>query len=235
MDKIGNGPNLVFLHGGGLRYNSYLPLINELSKYFRVYYFNLPGHGHRQTDGDPQSAVDNIYDEINRENIYNPIFVGHSLGGLYAYEVAYKLQSFSSIVLLDPLLNKCKQKKTVLIFKYFISKNLRGLIYHPRLIRFYFKAFIDILVNLYYQRKKIKIFLTLLFNSVYKERIISEDLEKKLLIIHGKNDSMINFSEYPNYLKNKIVLVDGEHDWCMSNPKDTVKQVIKSLYKIRFY
>lgn len=235
MKKIGQGPNLIFFHGGGLRHNSYLPLIQELSKYFCVYYFNLPGHGKKQTDGNPSNAVKDIFREIKDINITDPIFVGHSLGGLYAYEVANKLGNFSSMVLLDPLLNKCKQRKGVLFLKYIFSKNIRGLFYHPPLIKFYCKAFLDILANFYFHRKCIKNVFNLLFNSVYKERLISENLERKMLIIHGRNDSMISFDEYPNFLKNKIVLVDGEHDWCMSNPEDTVKQIIRSLYKIRFY
>ena len=43
--EIGSKTNIIFLHGWGANINSFMPVINEVSKKYNVYAIDLPGFG----------------------------------------------------------------------------------------------------------------------------------------------------------------------------------------------
>ncbi len=59
------GEKILFLHGGSVRYNSYLPLISELSKNNIVYYCDLPSHGESKNVNNTDEAVNVLGNEVN--------------------------------------------------------------------------------------------------------------------------------------------------------------------------
>lgn len=231
MNKIGEGQNLIFFHGGGASYNSYFPLIKEISKYFTIYYFNLPGHGREATDGDPHSAIKQIYNQIKTEKIDNPILLGHSFGGFCAYEIARQLENVSKVILIDPLLIEYKENLVILIFRFLIKKNIRGLIINKKIAPFFISVLVDLVKNIFYQNMNVFKSIKLLINSAYCKK--SEYTKNfNLKILHGKEDSIIPYKDIEDKYKEFITLIDGEHDWCMNNVEKTVQEIRKYLFAL---
>lgn len=75
---------LIFLHGWGQTYDSFLPTIEVLKNHYEIYALDLPGFGESQV---PSEAMDIYeYTEVLKEfittnNIKKPTIIGHSFGG----------------------------------------------------------------------------------------------------------------------------------------------------------
>lgn len=89
--KIGSGPPLVFIHGVGLRAESWAAQIDYFKSRFTVYALDLPGHGESDalqiSDPDVQAYTDKITDFINEDIGQSSIICGHSLGALIALDL----------------------------------------------------------------------------------------------------------------------------------------------------
>lgn len=228
MNKLGQGQKIIFFHGGGVRYNCYLPLIKQLSRDYSVYYFNLPGHGGFKTDGNPQSSIDTIVELIQKENIEAPILLGHSYGGYVAYELAFRLKNVKKVLLIDPLLTQSKFKKGSLFYRFFVLKNVRAILFDIRILKFFLQASFDLLLNVLYHKLNTFDSIRLLINSAYCNKTIF-DGSFKLSIIHGDEDSIIPLNELNKQYENFINIVNGEHDWCMNDVKHTYKEILKYI------
>ena len=104
--KIGNGPNLVLLHGWGCDWGIWNPIIPELSNYYTLIIPDMPGFGSSEANNDWNSCV---YAEwLNgflKEVIGNEGFslLGHSFGGkvsIYYYH-KFKPQTLKKLILVD--------------------------------------------------------------------------------------------------------------------------------------
>ncbi|WP_394390839.1 pimeloyl-ACP methyl ester esterase BioH [Shewanella woodyi] len=86
IESIGQGQELVILHGWGVNSSVFTPLHASLSQY-RVHYVDLPGFGHSDPiDGDLDDWVDAITNQLPN----TAIWVGWSLGGLVATKAALR-------------------------------------------------------------------------------------------------------------------------------------------------
>ncbi|MCL1077173.1 pimeloyl-[acyl-carrier protein] methyl ester esterase [Parashewanella spongiae] len=84
IESIGEGRDLIMLHGWGMNSAVFAPLQQQLSG-FRVHYVDLPGFGHsQQLAGDINTWVEHL---INRLPT-NAIWLGWSMGGLIATQAA---------------------------------------------------------------------------------------------------------------------------------------------------
>lgn len=87
VEKTGQGPALVLLHGWGLNSAVWSQVIDELAQYFTVYCVDLPGFGYNNEVVVKPSisawaeSVANVVDE-------KAIWLGWSLGGLVATQIA---------------------------------------------------------------------------------------------------------------------------------------------------
>lgn len=80
IESIGQGPDLVILHGWGVNSAVFAPLKDALAEY-RVHYVDLPGFGHSQAvEGDIQDWLAAIMQQVPE----TAIWTGWSLGGLVA-------------------------------------------------------------------------------------------------------------------------------------------------------
>ncbi|MBA3662348.1 MAG: alpha/beta hydrolase [Gammaproteobacteria bacterium] len=85
-----NGSNILLLHGGCSRWQSFLPIISDLITNFRVYAIDFRGHGKsgRTISYNVQDYVQDTYLFI-KEHIKKPtIIFGNSLGGVVAIMTA---------------------------------------------------------------------------------------------------------------------------------------------------
>ncbi len=87
----GLGPVLLFVHGVGLRAESWGPQIDRFKSSYQVYAIDMPGHG----QSDPLEGEPELHDYVMRiasfiwEEFDQPvIIIGHSLGALIAAEIA---------------------------------------------------------------------------------------------------------------------------------------------------
>lgn len=86
VDSIGQGQEIVMLHGWGMNSSVFMPLHSALSEY-RVHYVDLPGFGLSEAiDGDLDTWVDVITARLPNKAIW----VGWSLGGLVATQAALR-------------------------------------------------------------------------------------------------------------------------------------------------
>lgn len=80
IESIGQGPDVVMLHGWGVNSAVFTPLQGALAKY-RVHFVDLPGFGHSPAvNGDIHDWLNAILDAVPEQAIWT----GWSLGGLVA-------------------------------------------------------------------------------------------------------------------------------------------------------
>ncbi|MGV6850734.1 MAG: pimeloyl-ACP methyl ester esterase BioH [bacterium] len=87
IESVGEGKNLVFLHGWGMHGGVWHHVLDQLKQHFRCHVVDLPGHGlsHKSLlPAQPAEVVKMIAEQINEPAIW----MGWSLGGLVAMQAA---------------------------------------------------------------------------------------------------------------------------------------------------
>jgi pimeloyl-ACP methyl ester carboxylesterase len=102
----GSGPPLVLLHGLGLSWRSWLPVLDELEAQHDVLALDLPGFGSSAplADGAPPTPArlaDAVRDELDALDVEAPVLVGNSVGGWVALELARRGRA-SRVVAIAP-------------------------------------------------------------------------------------------------------------------------------------
>jgi pimeloyl-ACP methyl ester carboxylesterase len=104
-----SGPPLVLLHGGGDRWQDFLPLIPSLLPRWHVFALDLRGHGKSgRVPGQyrPEQYVPDIKAFLERQITERAVLFGHSLGGWIALMVAADMQEkIQALILGDPPLS----------------------------------------------------------------------------------------------------------------------------------
>src|SRR4029077_12009917 len=86
IDVVGQGPDVVLLHGWAMHAGIFAPLTQRLSQRFRVHLVDLPGHGYSRNDLD---ALDPVRCAVALAvRLPRAVWVGWSLGGLVALHAA---------------------------------------------------------------------------------------------------------------------------------------------------
>lgn len=86
IETVGDGPDIVLIHGWAMNAGVFAPLTRELKSRFRLHLVDLPGHGASHRDDvrcDPASCAAVIVEKVPRA-----IWVGWSLGGIVALQAA---------------------------------------------------------------------------------------------------------------------------------------------------
>jgi pimeloyl-[acyl-carrier protein] methyl ester esterase len=89
IDTVGQGPDLVLIHGWALHGGVFAPLVARLSPRFRLHLVDLPGHGHSRDDDTPL-ALPHVVSAIAAATP-PAVWLGWSLGGLFALHAAATL------------------------------------------------------------------------------------------------------------------------------------------------
>lgn len=123
-EVIGEGKPLVMLHGWGQSKNTFKPLINDLTKMYKIYLIDLIGFGKSEEPFKPLNIHDYVlflYDFITREKIISPIILGHSFGGRIAIGYAANFSNIDKLILVDSAGIK-KHKSINKLLKIYIFK-----------------------------------------------------------------------------------------------------------------
>jgi pimeloyl-ACP methyl ester carboxylesterase len=89
--RAGEGPPLVLLHGLGLSWRTWLPVLEALEEHHDVVALDLPGFGDSPPLGvapTPQNLADALERELDGLGLSAPALVGNSIGGWLALELA---------------------------------------------------------------------------------------------------------------------------------------------------
>ena len=88
VERIGNGPPLVLLHGWAMHGGIFAPLVEALRGHRTLHVVDLPGHGHNRDCGVPlqlEACAQAVLDAVP-----DAPWCGWSLGGLIALAAASK-------------------------------------------------------------------------------------------------------------------------------------------------
>lgn len=117
---MGEGRNIVMLHGWGQNKEMMLPLANRLKNRFRITIIDLPGFG---LSSEPNLALDiysytEIIEHLLKElQIENPIMLGHSFGGRIAIIYASRNKTDKLILFGAPCIRDRKPSKKEMFLK----------------------------------------------------------------------------------------------------------------------
>ena len=124
-ETIGDGIDIVFLHGWGANKEIFKNLTNEIKNKYKVTLIDLPTFG-LSTGSRSVITVFDIKDAIlsliNYLNIQNPILVGHSYGGKIASLLAATINTNKLILIDSAGIKRFNVKKIINIFIYKIKK-----------------------------------------------------------------------------------------------------------------
>lgn len=99
-----NKKNLILIHGWSAHGNYFSSARKNLQKQFNVYTPDLPGHGNNQETPDSISDLAEWLQEyIQKQEIYNPILAGWSMGAMVAMETVrlYGDQHIDGLAIID--------------------------------------------------------------------------------------------------------------------------------------
>jgi pimeloyl-ACP methyl ester carboxylesterase len=91
VERSGNGPPLVLLHGWGADRRSFAGLVAGLRERHRCFALDLPGFGHSEPPPAPWSSAeyaDRVARWLDEEGLAAPALLGHSFGGKVALRLA---------------------------------------------------------------------------------------------------------------------------------------------------
>lgn len=86
VDVVGEGPDLVLVHGWAMHAGIFTPLTQQLAPHFRLHLVDLPGHGYSRDDLDALDPTECA--AVLAARLPRAIWVGWSLGGLAALHAA---------------------------------------------------------------------------------------------------------------------------------------------------
>ncbi|WP_372017016.1 pimeloyl-ACP methyl ester esterase BioH [Pseudoxanthomonas sp. 10H] len=97
IETLGRGPDLVLIHGWALHGGVFAPLAQRLAPHFRLHLVDLPGHGFSRGPADPLDLAAVASEIASRTP--PAIWLGWSLGGLFALRAAAALPTVRGLVM----------------------------------------------------------------------------------------------------------------------------------------
>jgi len=86
IETLGQGPDIVLIHGWAMHAGIFAPLVRVLSPNFRLHLVDLPGHGFSSAETEPLNLADSA--ARIAEATPRALWLGWSLGGLVALHAA---------------------------------------------------------------------------------------------------------------------------------------------------
>ena len=230
--------NIIFLHGWGASINSFMPVINEVSKKYNVYAIDLPGFGLSQEPPKEYMVEDYskiVFDFIKKLNLDNVILIGHSFGGRVIIKLVGSLKyEPKKIILIDSAGIKPKRnlKYYIKIYSYKFIRNILKIILGKEKSNNIIEKYRSKVGSQDYKNA----------SSVMKEvfkHTVNEDLKKYLpnikvptLLIWGENDNDTPISDgkiMENMISDSgLVILNGAGHYSYL---DNYNQFIRILYK----
>ena len=224
--RDGEGTPIILIHGFGGDLGNWIFNIDSLAAKSPVYAIDLPGHGQSEKkieNPDLSFMVSSVIELLDILKINKAHLIGHSMGGLISSRVALdhpeKVESICLIGsaglgkdinsdYIDGFVNSVNKKE--------LKPKLSYLFADPSLVN---RSMIDDLLK-FKRLDGVDTFLKSLSKSLFPDgnqnSIISNDLDNldmKILIIHGEKDAIIN-SSHANSVSNAVleIIPDAGHN-----------------------
>lgn len=129
--------NLVFIHGWGATAKIFETVFYYLKDDFNIHYFDLPGFGNTTIEKvmTLKDYAEFVFKFLEKNNIKEPIIIGHSFGGAIAIKLALLYPgNISKLILVSASAIRQRRYKIILIkkisdfIKPFLPEKLRKLI-----------------------------------------------------------------------------------------------------------
>lgn len=104
FQKVGQGPNLILLHGWGMDVSTWWPVVDLLKQNFTLWLLDLPGFGRSDTPKGTwtvEDYADEMANFIKENKIKKTVLLGHSFGGSVAIKTASKYPNLISKLILE--------------------------------------------------------------------------------------------------------------------------------------
>lgn len=228
----GQGSPLLLLHTIRNRLEYANELLPYLTKKFKVYVIDLPGHGdspiNRKTNYDQEFMTESIVDFIEDHNLKNLTIVGESIGAVLAATIAKKIP---------------KRIKKIFCFNSydydtrFAQGVMRGNMAATFLL---FHVSLPLGLGIFFAKLESFPTLWLIFRGgVYKKkaitasyiRMLCTSIKKSGFVYHERNvfqnhKSWLNDGTLYQGLKVPITLIYGESDWAKQNERLRTMQAL---------
>lgn len=225
---------LVFIHGWGVSSEIFKPLYYFLREDFNVYDLDLPGFGNTPIEKimTLKNYADFVYEFLKKNQIQNPVIIGHSFGGAVAVKFALLYPNeILKLILVDASAVRQPRRQMILIKK--IADILKPLL-PEKLRKFILKLFgYDKTDYAQIESPKLK--------ETFKN-VISEDLSPYFslikiptLIIWGEKDLITPLNEGKLIAKNILgakleIIKNAGHFVFLEKPEEFIK-LIKDFVK----
>lgn len=188
--KLGQGKDLIMLHGWKQDVSTFHNVAEELKKHFTLYLIDLPGFGRSETPKKPFTVTD--YAEVIREfikskKLLEPNLLGHSLGGRISIKLAAKYPEIINKLVLEDAAGIQPKQDPIKYLIYPLAKII--------------KAIIPSFFNL---REKLR---KAVYNKLESDYINAGALKDTLTNILTEDQS----NELPD-IKNETLIIWGEND-----------------------
>ncbi|MFA6250035.1 MAG: alpha/beta hydrolase [Candidatus Shapirobacteria bacterium] len=223
----------LILHGWNHHSQLWQDVAQNLPPSYRYLLLDLPGFGNSpllpETAGIPEYA-DFILNFIKKNNLKNPIVIGHSFGGQIAAYLAIKNPHlFSGLILISPSINRFKSTKQKLKIFIYHRFNFLKKILPSKLLRLVLS---QITSTDYYNSSPAH-------QNILK-KIVNHDLTKQLgqiqtptFIIWGENDTEIPYSGQviANQIKNsRLYLLHNANHNPHLDPQSQLVPTLKHIF-----
>ncbi len=215
FQKVGQGKDLILLHGWGLDASSFWPVVDLLKDQFTLWILDLPGHGRSDI---PKSAFtitdykNTVMKFIKELKIQKPIILGHSFGGRVTIKLASENPKILDKIILEDSAGISQKSGIQNELLKVLARGVKHLI--PNI--FNLKELLRLKL---YKTLKSDYLDTGLLKETFKKSInedLTEDLKKistEALIIWGENDQTTPLEDgkrmYQLIKNSKLVILEG--------------------------
>jgi len=249
----GVGETLILLHGNGGNMHHYMPIMDELSKHYRVIVPDYLGHGLTGANSDNDYSnrafiafFETFFDELKLDTFH---MAGHSMGGYWALQYAQKHpQRVEKIVLIDAYGGICPEQQYGIPFipenlpmaeilsryifpKFIVKSELENNVFLPESISNALVTTHHDLLSIKGNRMHRKHF----FEFEHpREEIDGSNLDHPIYMLWGEQDLVHNLCEAKNLMsrltiKDAAFLQDVGHIPMVENPVQTQRLLVGFL------
>lgn len=224
----GQGPAVVLLHTLRTQLDLFLRVIDPLSREFRVYAFDYPGHGYSdipEADYDPALFARSVRGFLQEMRITDAVIVGESIGGALGLLLAAE--------------HNPRIRGVIAINSYDYDKG-RGITRGSVISRLIFAITrIPILGGIVWRLRWEGAFATIIKGSVNASESLPPDLVHEMHVVGNRRDHYVAFmslvEHFPEWealrarygtIAMPVLLLYGEHDWSRAAERDSNRTAI---------
>ena len=250
FEEHGKGHPLILIAGLASDSQSWLPVITELAKHFRVIVFDNRGVGRSSqdnTDISVKEMTDDCVRLLKHLKLSSVYVLGHSMGGMIAMDLAIRHPKMVDSLILEATTPKLNRRNTEL-FNDWVSYLKSGMDKHSWFRNIFYWIFspyffedikilsqaVDMAVDYPYPQSDISFENQVMAISKFNCTSGINKIQVQTLVLNGKNDMLFPTSETARFF-NRIsqiqtrTIPNAAHSIHMENPGDFSKTVISFL------